>query len=146
MSARLVAAAAVLVSAIVHLWLWIDGFRDVNIVGPAFVLNAVAGVCIAVLLLAWRHWIPLLLGVGFGAATLAAFIISTTVGLFGYHEHWVGVYVWVAFVAEIVAIVAGVGAAAREGYLSHSAAPHRVGVRPPQGERRPASGKRVKST
>jgi len=130
MSTRLVAAAAVFVSAIVHLWLWIDGFRDIHIIGPAFMLNAVAGICIAVLLLAWRQWIPLLLGVGFGAATLLAFILSTTVGLFGYHEHWVGVYVWAAFVAEVVAIVAGIAAFLQEGRLSHNPVPHWGGAKP----------------
>jgi hypothetical protein len=105
---RVVAAVAVLVSAWVHLKLWLDGFRDLSVVGPAFLLNAVAGVVIAVLLLAWRrHWLPAFLAAGFGVATLGAFVISTTVGLFGVHEQWVGFYVFAAAVAELVAIVAG---------------------------------------
>ena len=49
-------------------------------------LNAVAAVVIAALLLWWRHWVPLLLAIGFGASTLGAFVISATVGLFGVHE------------------------------------------------------------
>jgi hypothetical protein len=105
---RLVAAAAVLVSAVVHLKLWFDGFRDLHVVGPAFLLNAVGGLVIAVLLVTWRHWVPAFLAAGFGASTLGAFIIATTVGLFGVHEHWVGAYVWIAAVSEAVALVAGV--------------------------------------
>ena len=68
-----------------------------------FLLNAVAGVVIAVLLVAWKHWIPFFLVLGLGACTLGAFTISATVGLFGLHEHWVGNLVWTAAIAEAVA-------------------------------------------
>ena len=54
---RVLGAVALLVSAAVHLWLWIDGVRDQS-VGPLFLVNVVAGVVIAILLLWWRHWIP----------------------------------------------------------------------------------------
>jgi hypothetical protein len=118
MMLRVVAAAAVLVSAGVHLKLWFDGVRDEHVVGPAFMLNAVAGLVIAALLVSWRHWAPLLVAVGFGVGTLGAFVIAATVGLFGVHEHWVGVPVWTAAVAEVVAILAGLAGAWREGYLS----------------------------
>ena len=46
MTMRLLAAAAVLVSAAVHLYLWFDGMRSVDVVGPAFMLNAVGGAVI----------------------------------------------------------------------------------------------------
>ena len=67
---REIAAAAVLVSAGVHLVLWFDGMRESDVVGPAFLLNAVGGAVIAVLLVLWRHWVPPLLAVGFGLSTL----------------------------------------------------------------------------
>jgi hypothetical protein len=105
MYARWIAATAVTVSALLHLKMWFDGVRDQS-VGPAFMLNAVGGVVIAVLLVTWKHWAPLLLAVGFGLSTLGAFTISATVGLFGVHEHWVGGYVWTAAVSEAVAVVA----------------------------------------
>jgi hypothetical protein len=104
---RAVAAVAVLVSAAVHLYLWFDGMRDADVVGPAFLLNAVAGVVIAVLLLAWRHWVPAFLAIGFGLSTLTAFVIAATVGLFGVQEVWTGWTVWTAAAAEVVAVVAG---------------------------------------
>src|SRR4051812_24337636 len=94
---RVIAAVAVLVSAYVHLKLFFDGFKDQTVVGPAFMLNAVAGVVIAILLLTWQHWIPGFLTLGFGVSTLTAFIIATLpAGLFGVHEHWVGGYIWAA--------------------------------------------------
>src|SRR3954468_18295074 len=106
MKLRMLAAAGVLVSAAVHLYLWLHVFRHTDVVGPAFMVNAVGGATIAVLLVTWRHWIPLVLAVGFGASTLGAFIIAATVGLYGVHEHWTGWEVWTAAAAEIVAILA----------------------------------------
>jgi hypothetical protein len=117
MKLRILAAAAVLVSAAIHLNLWFDVFRHTDVVGPAFMVNAIGGTIIAVLLVTWRHWIPLLLAVGFGAATLGAFIIAATVGLFGVHEHWTGWEVWTAAAAEVVAIVAAGGALLRKNPL-----------------------------
>ena len=114
MTLRVLTAAGVLVSAAVHLKLWFDGFRDIHVIGPSFLLNAVAGAVIAVLLLAWRHWVPLFLAVGFGAATLGAFLVSATVGLFGVHEVWTGGPVLTAAVSEVAAIVFGLAALLRE--------------------------------
>ncbi len=107
MGTRIVTAVAALVSAYVHLKLWLDGMSGLDIIGPAFLFNAVAGLVIAVLLLAWRHWVPGFLAAGFGASTLGAFILSTTVGLFGVKEQWVGFEVWAAAVSEVVCIVGG---------------------------------------
>jgi hypothetical protein len=104
------AAAAVAVSAAVHLILWFDGVRHQHVVGPAFLLNAVGGAVIAALLLTRRHWLPPLLAVGFGISTLGAFVVSVTVGLFGVDEHWAGHWVWTATTAEVVAILAGAAA------------------------------------
>ena len=118
MKTRVVAAAAVLISAVVHAILWFDGYRDVDVIGAAFMLNAVGGVVIAILLLRWRSWMPLLLAVGFGVATLGAFLLSVTVGLFGFQETLGGVSQWIAAVSEVVAVVAGAAAARGEGYLA----------------------------
>ena len=114
MTTRIVAAVAVLVSAYIHLKLWLDFMRHVHVVGPAFLVNVVAGVVIAGLLLAWRHWLAPLLAAGFGASTLGGLVIASTVDLFGYHEPWRGPYVWTSAVVEAIAIVAGLYAVSRE--------------------------------
>ncbi|NUR06111.1 MAG: hypothetical protein HOQ22_10775 [Nocardioidaceae bacterium] len=106
MALRVVAALAVLVSAAVHLILYFDGMSNTD-VGVPFMLNAVGGVVIAGLLVLWDHWVPAFLALGFGVSTLGAFILSTTVGLLGVHEQWVGGYVWTAAISEAVAIVCG---------------------------------------
>lgn len=130
MRLRVLAAAGVLVSAAVHLKLWLDGFRDIPVIGPAFLLNAVGGLVIAVLLVTWRHWIPLVLALGFGISTLGAYLISATVGLFGVHEVWTGVWVITAEVSEVVAIVTSVLALRKERpWPSPGQSQHRLGLR-----------------
>jgi hypothetical protein len=118
MKFRLILAAAVLVSAAVHFKLWMDGMRDLSVIGPSFLLNAVAGLVIAIGVLLWRSWLPLLAAAGFGAATLVAFVISATVGLFGVHEVWTGGYVVAAYVSELVALVVGCWALYAEGWVT----------------------------
>jgi hypothetical protein len=104
---RYVAAVAVLASVAIHGWLWLDGMRDVHVIGPAFLVNVVSGVTIAVLLVRWRHWLPGALSACFGMATLGAFTLASTIGLFGTHEKWQGFYVFGAALAESIAIIAG---------------------------------------
>ncbi|MGH3520325.1 MAG: hypothetical protein ACRDQ7_23660, partial [Haloechinothrix sp.] len=76
-------AIGLLVSAAVHLERWFAGYRSIPsmiggqeylIIGPLFLVNVVAGVVIAIAVLVWRHWLPLLAAAGFGAATLVAFL------------------------------------------------------------------------
>ena len=117
---RVIAALSVLVSAAVHLYLWLDFARDDDFLGPSFMLNAIGGAVIAVLLLAWRHWIPAFLALGFGLSTLLAFVLATTVGLFGVTASWTGWAVWVAAVSEVVAAVAGIRLLAADNPLRQS--------------------------
>jgi hypothetical protein len=107
MMLRRVGAVAVLTSVAVHGWLWLDGMRDVHVIGAAFLVNVVAGLAIAVLLVRWQHWAAGALTACFGLATLGAFTLASTVGLFGTHEKWQGFYVFCAAVSELLAIVIG---------------------------------------
>jgi hypothetical protein len=104
--ARWIAAAAILVSGLEHfrLW-WFNDYRVIHVIGPLFLLNAIAGLVIAVLL-AWRAN-PLfeLAGLGFAVATLGAFFISVYVGLFGFTETLSGSSRLIAGIAEGIAIV-----------------------------------------
>jgi hypothetical protein len=122
---RMIGALAAVVSAVVHLYLWLDGVKDQGTVGALFVVNVVAGLVIAVLLLRWRHWIPLFLLAGFGATTLGCFLIAVNGSLFGIHTDW-SWYAWVAAFAEVVAVLCAAVASAHEGYLVRSRTPSAV--------------------
>src|ERR671939_588397 len=100
---RQVGAVAVLASVAIHGWLWLDGMSDVHVIGPAFLVNVVSGIVIAVLLVRWHHWLPAALASCFGLATLGAFTLASTVGLFGTYERWQGFYVFAAAASEVVA-------------------------------------------
>jgi hypothetical protein len=124
-AARGIGALAAVVSAAVHLYLWFDGVKDQGTVGALFVVNVFAGLVIAGLLLRWKHWIPLFLLAGFGAATFGCFLIAVNGTLFGIHTAW-SWYAWLAAASEVVAVVVGGYAIVEEGYLRRTSL-HRVG-------------------
>lgn len=104
-TARALTAFCVLLSAVLHLELWALGMSRVDVVGPMFLVNAVAGLALGLAVLLWHHWLPLLGSAGFGAATLLAAVLSVTVGFFGVRETGEGVSFVLAAVSEVGAVV-----------------------------------------
>ncbi|MBL0886776.1 hypothetical protein [Myceligenerans indicum] len=113
---RWIGAVGVLASAAVHLVLWFQGYRDLEVVGPLFLLNAAGGVVLAVAILVWRHWLPLLGGIGFGLLTLTAYVLSATVGFFSVMTpfEFAGTAEIVSAMADLTAIVGSGMAMLRE--------------------------------
>jgi hypothetical protein len=111
---RALAALGVLVSGIVHAELWVQGYADIDVVGPLFLLNAISAATLTLLLVVWHHWLPLVGGIAFGGATLLAFVLSTTVGFYGVSETFAGTEELAAAGAELVAVVASTLALVRE--------------------------------
>ena len=83
---RLGLAASLAVSAVSHAYLYIHGYQHIPTIGTSFLVQASVSFALAVLILAggpgWLRW---------GAAAVAggslvAFILSRTVGLFGFAE------------------------------------------------------------
>ncbi|MPY99206.1 MAG: hypothetical protein GEU97_14635 [Actinophytocola sp.] len=104
---RLFAAVSLLGVGIVHLVGWFDWARDTSVVGPLFLLNAVAAVVLAIAVVVWRHWLAGLATLGFGAATLGAYVMSLTVGFFGVQEQFrTALEVW-GVVTDVACILAG---------------------------------------
>lgn len=97
----------VLMSAVVHLELWAQGVAEVPVIGPLFLLNAVAGIVLGLVVPIWRHWIPVATACVFNAATLLAFALAVTVGLFGSREVAAGVPQLLAGMAEMVSLLCG---------------------------------------
>jgi hypothetical protein len=73
-------------SAVIHLMLWSDGYKDISVIGPLFLVQAIACIVIALAIVALR-WLALLaLGAVTGVATAAGLLLSANVGLFGFTE------------------------------------------------------------
>ena len=126
---RLITAAALLVSGVDHFRLWRHFGDRVHIVGPMFLVQAIACVVVAILLVAWRHWLAPLMAVALAAGTLVGFTIATLPsGLLSDHEKWRGTTVWVAAISEIVVIAAGLLAFFSE-YRSAGRVPQEASVR-----------------
>jgi hypothetical protein len=99
----------------IHLHLWLDGYRSIDVIGPAFLLNAIAGFGLAALLLvtprALLAWVAAL-GALTALGTLGGLLLATTVGLFGFKEStdadlwWESLWVEVATVVVLAALAA----------------------------------------
>jgi hypothetical protein len=86
---RIAGAALTGWSAGIHLYLWFDGFRDVETIGTLFLLNAIGGFVLALVLLATPDrflTVVSALGALYAVSVLGALSVSLTVGLFGVHE------------------------------------------------------------
>ncbi|MGY2128584.1 hypothetical protein [Blastococcus sp. SYSU DS0617] len=111
---RVVGAALLVAVAVIHGYLWRQGYRDIDVIGPAFLLQTVLGVLgAAAVLLAPRRLLPwaAAAGAAFALGSLAALILSTTVGLFGFVESTLAPYWWTSFWVEAAAVVVLTGLA-----------------------------------
>jgi hypothetical protein len=82
-----VAGAALLVwSGVIHLQLWSDGYRDISVIGPLFLLQGLASIVLAVALAVFRRFVLLAAGAVTAAATAVGLLLSASTGLFGYTE------------------------------------------------------------
>ncbi len=112
---RVLGAALLAAMGWIHLHLWLDGYRTIDVIGPAFLLNALAGFGLAVLLLVIPRvlvgWVAAL-GALTAAGTLAGLLLATTVGLSGFVETTQASLWWESVWVEIAAaVVLGVLAA-----------------------------------
>ena len=102
----LIGAVALLTGAAVHLAQLVSIFHAVPWVGPLFAADAVVSTAIAVALLATRRRLAAAAGALASAGALAGLALSSTVGLFGWHEATLRPAVVIAIAAELVAVAA----------------------------------------
>ena len=83
---RIGIAAGMAVSGISHAYLYIHGYQHIPTIGAAFMLQASVSFAVAVLILIggpeWLQWAAAMVAGG----ALVAFVLSRTVGLFGFSE------------------------------------------------------------
>jgi hypothetical protein len=105
---RVLGAVLLALTAAIHGHLWAQGYDGIPVVGPAFLLDTVLGAVLALLVLAVpRRWLPWTAAAGalFALGTLAALLLSTTVGLFGFVETTAAALWWESFWVELGAAV-----------------------------------------
>jgi hypothetical protein len=90
----------------VHLHLWLEGYRQIPTDGPLFLLDAVTGLLLAAVLLAWPAPLTGLLAAGYTASTLGALLISLTVGLFSFRESISASFVTQSLIVESATVAA----------------------------------------
>ena len=106
-TAYVVAGLLLVWSAFIHVHLWkSDGYRHIPTIGPLFVLQSIVGMLMGVAVVAVRRFWIAVLGAGFAASTLAGFLLSVGVGLFGFQDTWTAPFAQQAFFIEVAATVA----------------------------------------
>ena len=107
------AGAALLVwSGVIHLQLWSDGYRDISVIGPLFLIQGIASIALALALVVFRRLVLLAAGAVLLAATAVGLLLSAGIGLFGYQESLAVPYAETSLVVEFTgAAVLAVAAA-----------------------------------
>jgi hypothetical protein len=105
----LIAVGAVLLagSGVIHLYLWGKqfGYRDIPTIGPLFLIQGIATIIIALLVIVTRRVALILVGAGTFVASVVALVLAIEVGLFGFRDSWAVPYAWTSFYEEIAGAV-----------------------------------------
>src|SRR6202050_50813 len=97
----LVVGSALLASSgVIHLQLWDTGYRTIPTIGPLFLLQGIAGILLAALLLLWRRLLVVVVGAGFLISTVGALLVSVKCGLFGFMDTFAAPYAGLSVVLE----------------------------------------------
>ena len=90
-------------SAVIHLMLWSDGYKDISVIGPLFLVQAIACIVLAVAIVVFR-WLALIVaGAVAGVATAVGLLLTASVGLFGYVESLTVPYADLSLAVEFTA-------------------------------------------
>ena len=100
---RVALALLVAAAGAIHLYLYFDYFHRVHVVGVLFLVNAAVGLATGAALLMRRDRLVVLVAGGYAVGTLAAFVVSTRWGLFGYRETFWGSWQEAAWAIELAA-------------------------------------------
>jgi hypothetical protein len=99
----------VLWSAYIHFHLWDEpqGYRQISIIGPLFLLQSIGGLVVAIAVVAVRRVWAAICGIGYAISTLVGFLLSVglTDGLFNFKETWAAPFAHQAFAVEIAIVV-----------------------------------------
>jgi hypothetical protein len=83
---RLAIVATLAATGFVHAQLYLGGYRVIPYIGPMFLLQAAVSFAVAALLIFAAPVVLRLLAAGAAAGALFGFVLSRTVGVFGFTE------------------------------------------------------------
>jgi predicted lipoprotein with Yx(FWY)xxD motif len=83
---RVAGAGLLAATGAIHLDLYLTGFRNIPTIGWLFLFQVIAAFLLALVVLVTGNWLAAAAGAGFALATLAGWLLSVWVGLFGFKE------------------------------------------------------------
>jgi hypothetical protein len=112
---RLGLAVSLAVSAYSHAYLYIHGYQHIPMIGNAFLIQASISFSLAVLIVAGGPWWIEWAAAAMAGGSLVAFVLSRTVGLFGFSERgWdPAPHAAITVAAEVLCVLLWAGALVR---------------------------------
>jgi hypothetical protein len=83
---RLAGAGLLAVTGAIHLDLYLTAYRSIPVIGPLFLLQVIAAFGLAAAVLASGSRLAAAAGAGFALSTLGGYLLSVSIGLFGFKE------------------------------------------------------------
>jgi hypothetical protein len=99
--AMVIGAFLVAATAVIHLHLWKTGYRHIPTIGPLFLLQAIGGFVLAVVVALWHRWYVAGVGALFLMGTAAGLVVSAQWGLFGFKDSFSAPYAALALFLEL---------------------------------------------
>ena len=102
-----IGAVITVLSGLVHLKLWQGPppYKLVPTVGPLFLIQAISGVALGLILLVTQRLVVVLACVGLLAGTALGLILSVKVGLFGFQDSFSAPYATSSLILELIGAV-----------------------------------------
>lgn len=86
LAGRLAGAGLLVATGAVHLDLYLGGYRTIPTIGTLFLIQVASAFLLAVAVASTTSWAIAAVGAGFALATLGGYLLSMSVGLFGFEE------------------------------------------------------------
>jgi hypothetical protein len=100
-----IGAALLVVSGLVHLHLWDIAYRHVDTLGPLFIVQGIATIAVAILLVLWPRGIVVVAGLLLAVGTVLGFVKALNGGIFNFTLPTVTNWAKLALGAELGAVV-----------------------------------------
>jgi hypothetical protein len=125
---RIGLAASLAVSAFSHAYLYIHGYQHIPMIGTAFLIQASVSFSLALLIVAGGPWWLQWAAAAMAGGSLVAFVLSRTIGLFGFSERgWdPSPHAAIAVIAEVLCVLLWAGASVKARFSTkptHAEAP-----------------------